>query len=276
MKKIMIAVLVTFCFLGLTSIASAAFIDASYDSNGGSVVTFVKTDDAYSEFQGNGHFKGTFQAETKHLCEYNGAPWADAESSDVIDTEIHANTKAAKGATFSYYGEQEFQKGKASDNNLAAVAMLSASGDKADMNVGFQNTENRATIRGYDHESIVRGEATKSWHGFSVSMALFNIDANKLGWSNPISDRANNYVASEGTSTDGIGSVELYKTKWGQGAVAATGGHTSEGTVDFYDNNNVVGNNNGAWQAYNDDVKPVFYSDFTTGMHFHANYGLSS
>ncbi len=274
MKKLLIAVLAAFCMIGFTGMASAAFIDANYNSNGGSVVTFVKTDDAYSEFQGDGHFKGTFQAETKHLERYNDAPWADAEASDVIDTEIHASTKAAKGATFSYHGEQEFQKGKASNNNLAAVAILTASGDKADMNVGFQNTENRATIRGYDHESIVRGEATKSWHSFSVSMALFNIDAKKLN--KDLMLKSNNYVITEGYSTDGVGSVELYKTKWGQGAVAATGGHTSDGTVDFYDNNNVVGDDNGAWQAYNDDVQPVFYSEFTTGMHFHANYGLSS
>ena len=274
MKKILITGLVVFCFLGLAGMASAAFIDATYNSNGGTVTTFAKTDDAYSEFHGEGYFTGTFNAETSHLDKYSTATWAHAEASDVIDTEIHASTKGAKGASFSYKGYQVFQKGKATNNNLAAVAILTASGDKAAMNVGFSNTENRATIIGYDHQSIVRGEATKSWHSFGVSMGLFNIDAKKLN--KDLLQKSNNYVISEGFNTTGIGSIKLYKTKWGRSAVAATHGYSSTGTVDFYDNNNVAGDNNVVWQAYNDDVQPVFYGEFTTGMHFYINYGLSS
>lgn len=266
--------------LGLGNV-NAASIDATYNANSGEVTTFVDTEDAYSEFHGEGSFTGTFSAETKHLDAYNTAPWAKAQSSDVIDTEIHASTKGSRGASFSYYGEQEFQKGKATGTNQAAVASLTANGDKASMNVGFGNSKNRAKIVGYDHMNIVRGEATKKKSNFGVSMALFNIDANKLGWANPIKDRANNYVVSEGGqysqwSDKGKGSIRLYKTKWGRSAVAATHGHTSNGDVDFYDNNNVVLNNNGVWRAYNTDNSIMLGANVANGGNYHANYEIGS
>jgi len=280
MKKLLIAVLVTFCFLGISGMANAAFIDANYNSNGGSVSTFVNTNDASSNFYGEGYFTGNFKAETKSLPKYNDAPWAKAEASDVIDTELHVNTKGAKGADFNYFGYQEFQKGKATNTNQAAVAALSAKGDKASMNVGFKNTENRATIVGYDHQYIVKGQATHKKHDFGVSMSLYNLDAKKLNWNMPLTSKANNYVTSEGGqyqqwSEKGKGLIGLYKTKWGQSAVAATHGHTSAGSVDFYDNNNVVLDNNGVWQAYNDDFSEHMGASVANGLYFHANYGLS-
>lgn len=280
MKKLLIAFLVIFCLFGISGMASAAYIDANYNSHGGSVSTFINTKDASSSFYGEGYFTGNFRADTEYCPKYNSAPWAAARDTYVIDTELHVASKGAKGAKFNYHGYQEFQKGITKNANQAAVALLSANGDRASMNVGFTNSENRATIVGYDHQYIVKGQATYTKHDFGVSMNLFNVDAKKLNWNAPYTTTANNYVVSEGGqyqkwSEKGKGYVGLYKTKWGQSAVAATHGHTSAGSVDFYNNNNVVLDNNGVWQAYNDDFSEHMGASVANGLHFHANYELS-
>lgn len=269
MKKI--TTLSLLCLLCM-SMASAAMIDATIDSNGGEVTTYAQTDDAYSEFTGSGKFTASVSSETKHLPKYNGAAWASAESTNVLDTTVTAQSKGANGASFSFRANQVFQKGKSSNANQAGVAILSAKGDRASMNAGFRTSENRATIDGFDGSPVVMGEATKAASDFGVSMALFNIDAKKLD--KDLITKSNSFVISEGGKIDGKGKVSLFKTQYGQSAVAATHGHTS-GAVDFYSNNNVALSGDAGWSAFNTDSSVVMGAQTIGASSYHGVYAIS-
>lgn len=253
----------------VVGMVSASSIDATFNSNGGEVTSFVKTSEAYSEFHGEGNFKGTMIVDVVELARYENAPWAKASDSVVLNTEVVASSLNGQGASYQYFGSQEFQKGMLDGSNLAAVTTISASGDHANMHVGFLNTENRATVVGYDGDWIVRAAGDESL----ASLALFNIAASKLH--KDLMVKSNHYVVSEAGATDDYGLVGFIKTVYGQSAVAATHGHLSAGHVDFYGNNNVEISGDAYWRAYTDADNPLFYAQVANGV-YSAVYDISS